>query len=199
MSLPLPNSQPMVVAPEVSAQEFSSAERKLLLGLAHDSICCELEGRAISLDAPTPHLGEARGTFTSLYLHRELRGCVGYVFPTSSLYRSVAETARAAAFDDNRFSPISAEEAPHLEIELSILSTPQPTPIEAIEIGRHGLLLSQHGRRGLLLPQVAVEHKWDRTTFLEQTCRKAHLPPDAWQKGATVQAFTAEIFGDKTF
>jgi AmmeMemoRadiSam system protein A len=199
MSLPLPNSQPVFVTPEVSTQEFSPEERKLLLRLAHDSICSELEGRAISLDAPTLHLEEPRGTFTSLYLRGELRGCVGYVFPTSSLYRSVAETARAAAFDDNRFSPITKDEASHLEIELSILSPPQLISPDAIEIGRHGLLISQHGRRGLLLPQVAVEHKWDPATFLEQTCRKAQLPPDAWQKGATVQAFSAEIFGDKTF
>jgi AmmeMemoRadiSam system protein A len=203
MSLPLPNSQPVVVvpevvAPEVSAREFSSEERQLLLRLAHDAICSELEGRTISLDAPTPHLDEPRGNFTSLYLRGELRGCVGYVIPTTSLYRSVAETARAAAFDDNRFSPVTKDEASHLEIELSILSPPQPISPEAIEIGHHGLLISQHGRRGLLLPQVAVEHKWDRTTFLEQTCRKAHLPPDSWQKGATVQAFSAEIFGDKT-
>ncbi|MGA7049593.1 MAG: AMMECR1 domain-containing protein, partial [Candidatus Sulfotelmatobacter sp.] len=83
--------------------------------------------------------------------------------------------------------------------ELSILSPPQPIEAEAVEVGRHGLLISQHGRRGLLLPQVPVEHNWDRTTFLQQTCRKAGLPPDAWQKGATLQAFTAEIFSDKTF
>jgi AmmeMemoRadiSam system protein A len=110
----------------------------------------------------------------------------------------VAETARAAAFDDNRFSPVTPDEAPHLEIELSILSPPQPIAAGAVEIGRHGLLVSQHGRRGLLLPQVPVEHNWDRATFLEQTCRKAGLPLDAWQKGATLQVFTAEIFGDKT-
>ena len=154
--------------------------------------------REISLDPPTPHLAEPRGVFTSLYLRGELRGCVGYVLPTCSVYRAVAETARAAAFDDNRFPPVTAEEAPHLEIELSILSPPQPIRPEEIEVGRHGLLISWHGRRGLLLPQVPVEHAWDRTTFLEQTCRKAGLPADAWQKGATIEAFTAEVFGDKS-
>jgi len=128
----------------------------------------------------------------------ELRGCVGYVLPTCPVYRAVAETARAAAFDDNRFPPVTPDEAPHLEIELSILSPPQPIHPEEIEVGRHGLFVTQHGRRGLLLPQVPIEHKWDRTTFLEQTCRKAGLPLDAWQKGATIQAFVAEVFGDKT-
>lgn len=182
------------------SQEFSGEERALLLRLAHDSIISALEDREISLDAPTPHFAELRGVFTSLYLRpdrgKELRGCVGYVLPTSTVHRAVAETARAAAFDDNRFPPVTREEAPRLEIELSILSPAQPIQAGEIEIGRHGLLISWHGRRGLLLPQVPVEHGWDRTTFLEQTCRKALLPLDAWQKDATIEAFTAEIFGD---
>jgi AmmeMemoRadiSam system protein A len=186
------------IASEVIAHEFSAEERTLLLRLAHDSISSALQRTEISFDPPTPHLAEPRGVFTSLYLNGELRGCVGYVLPSTSVHRAVAETARAAAFDDNRFSPVTPDEAPHLEIELSILSPPQPIAAGAVEIGRHGLLISQHGRRGLLLPQVPVEHNWDRTTFLEQTCRKAGLPLDAWQKGATLQAFTAEIFGDKT-
>ncbi|MFZ0771229.1 MAG: AmmeMemoRadiSam system protein A [Candidatus Sulfotelmatobacter sp.] len=194
---PLPhNSSSAVAASEVVGQEFSPQERTLLLRLAHDSISSALQGRAIPLDPPTPHLAELRGAFTSLYLRGELRGCVGYVLPTSSVYRAVAETACAAAFDDNRFPPVTQNEAPHLEIELSILSLPQPIRAEAVEVGRHGLLISQHGRRGLLLPQVPVEHSWDRTAFLQQTCRKAGLPQDAWQKGATLQAFTAEVFGD---
>jgi AmmeMemoRadiSam system protein A len=198
MSLPLHNS-PSAVASQVSAEEFSPEERVLLLRLAHDSISFALERRDLPLEPPTSHLAEPRGAFTSLYLRGELRGCVGYVLPASSVYRAVAETARAAAFDDNRFAPVTKGEAPHLEIELSILSPPQPVLAEAVEVGRHGLLISQHGHRGLLLPQVAVEHQWDCTTFLEQTCRKAHLPPDAWLRGATLHAFTAEIFSDKTF
>jgi len=123
---------------------------------------------------------------------------VGYVLPACSVYRAVAETARAAAFDDNRFPPVTEAEAPHLEIELSILSPAKPIRPEEVEVGRHGLLISYHGRRGLLLPQVPVEHQWDRLTFLEQTCRKAGLPLDAWQKGATLDAFTAEVFGEKS-
>jgi AmmeMemoRadiSam system protein A len=168
-----------------------------LLRLAHDSIASALENHEISLDAPSPRFAEPRGGFTSLYLRGELRGCVGYVFPRYPVYRTVAETARAAAFDDNRFPPVRKEEAPHLEIELSILSPPQPIRAEEVEVGQHGLLVTWHGRRGLLLPQVPVEHGWDRTAFLEQTCRKAGLPFDAWQKGAAIEAFTAEIFGDK--
>jgi AmmeMemoRadiSam system protein A len=183
---------------ESSSQHFSQEERSLLLRLAHDSISSALQHREISLDPPAPHLTEPRGVFTSLYLRGELRGCVGYILPTCSVFRAVAETARAAAFDDGRFPPVTPEEAPHLEVELSILSPAQPISAEEIIVGRHGLLISWHGRRGLLLPQVPVERVWDRKTFLEQTCRKAGLPQDAWQRGASIEAFTAEIFGEKS-
>ncbi len=179
--------------------DFSGDERALLLRLAHDSILSALDvsEAGLPLDPPTPHLAEPRGVFTSLYLRRELRGCVGYVLPVNPVYRAVAETARAAAFEDERFPPVTCEQAPHLEIELSILSPPQPISPDAVEIGRHGLLITQDGRRGLLLPQVPVEHNWDRVKFLEQTCRKAGLPLDAWKNGARIEAFTAEVFGDE--
>ena len=177
--------------------EFSPSERELLLRLAHDSITSALEKRVISLDPPTAHFAEHRGAFTSLYLRGALRGCVGYVLPVSPVYRAVAETARAAAFEDARFRPVTIAETPDLEIELSILSPPQSIAADEVEIGRHGLLITMDGNRGLLLPQVPVEHHWDRITFLEQTCRKAGLPLDAWKNGAKIEAFTAEVFGEK--
>lgn len=184
-------------SPASTGGEFSPAERAELLRLAHESILSALEQRQISLDPPTPHFAEPRGAFTSLYLNEQLRGCVGYVLPISSVYRAVADTARAAAFEDTRFYPVNLEEARHLQIELSILTPPQPIKAEDVEIGRHGLLISMGGYRGLLLPQVPVEHHWDRETFLAQTCRKAGLPSDAWRKGATIEGFIAEIFGEK--
>ncbi|MGH9494997.1 MAG: AmmeMemoRadiSam system protein A [Candidatus Sulfotelmatobacter sp.] len=189
-------SSASVESPSTSPGEFSVDERARLLRLAHDSILAALEQRQISLDPPTSHLAQRRGGFASLYLHGQLRGCIGYVLPKSAVYRTVAETARAAAFEDPRFPPVTLEQARHLEIELSILSKPEPIAAESIQIGRHGLMISMHGNRGLLLPQVPVEHHWDRETFLQQTCRKAGLPVDAWQKGANIEAFTAEIFGD---
>jgi AmmeMemoRadiSam system protein A len=196
MSLPRPSSAALESG-ESSQGEFSKDERSLLLRLAHDSILSALERREIPLNPPTDHLSEPRGAFTTLLLRGELRGCVGYVFPISPVYRAVADTARAAAFEDTRFHPVTLPEARDLEIELSILSPPQPISPEAIEIGRHGLLITMAGHRGLLLPQVPTENNWDRMTFLEQTCRKAGLPLDAWQNGATIEAFTAEIFGEK--
>ena len=212
MSLPQPSpelspehspelSPAAVESGEFSRSEFNDDERTQLLRLAHESILSALEHREIPLDPPTAHLAEPRGAFTSLYLRGQLRGCVGYVLPVSPVYRAVADTARAAAFEDTRFAPVTLLEARDLEIELSILSPPQPISPDAIEIGRHGLLITMAGRRGLLLPQVPTEHDWDRTTFLEQTCRKAGLPLDAWkdarQKGTTIEAFTAEVFGEK--
>ena len=191
MSLPRPS--PIAV----EQGEFSPQERTLLLQLAHESIISALETREIPLDSPIPHLAEARGAFTSLYLNGELRGCVGYVLPISSVYRAVIDTARAAAFEDTRFYPVTLDEARQLKVELSILSPPRAISPEEVEVGRHGLLVSMAGNRGLLLPQVPTERDWDRVTFLEQTCRKAGLPSDAWQKGAVIEAFTAEVFGEK--
>jgi AmmeMemoRadiSam system protein A len=195
MCPPLEDSSSRLTHP-AALNEFSREERSLLLQLAHQSIAAALEHREISLVPPNPHLAEPRGVFTTLYYRGDLRGCVGYVFPVMSLYRTVAESARGAAFDDSRFAPVTREQAAELEVSLSILSPPQPIRPEDVEIGRHGLLIKMGDYRGLLLPQVPIEHKWDRTAFLEQTCKKAGLPVDAWQTGAQVEAFTAEIFGD---
>jgi AmmeMemoRadiSam system protein A len=199
MSLPPDNSplsSPQAGVPCTESCEFSAQERNVLLQLAHDSIGSALEHREISLEPPSPHLAEPRGVFTTISLRGQLRGCVGYVFPTTSLFRAVAETARAAAFEDTRFLPVTPEEVPELEVSVSVLSSLATIRPECVEVGKHGLLVSQHGHRGLLLPQVPVEHGWDRRAFLEQTCRKAGLAIDAWQHGAALEAFTAEVFGD---
>jgi AmmeMemoRadiSam system protein A len=177
-------------------EEFSPDERSLLLRLAHDSIAAALDQRELSLAPPSGHLAEPRGAFTTLYYRGGLRGCVGFVLPVTPLYRAIAESARGAAFDDSRFSPVTRDESLELQVSLSILSAPQPIPASQIEIGRDGLLISLGHYRGLLLPQVPVEHGWDRIQFLEQTCRKAGLPLNAWQTGAKLEAFTAEVFSD---
>lgn len=181
------------------AQIYSAEERAQLLRLAHDAIDAALHDRKLELDPPSEHLAEPRGAFTTLQLDGKLRGCVGYVFAVKPLYRTVAETAIAAAFNDNRFLPVSAGEAPHLAVEISVLSPLQPIAPEDIEVGRHGLVVTLGSRRGLLLPQVALEYGWNATTFLAETCHKAGLPPDAWERGATVEAFTAEVFHDEAF
>jgi AmmeMemoRadiSam system protein A len=181
--------------------EFSLEQRRTLLRIAHRAILSFLERQPFPEPPPSsPRLSEPRGVFTTLYLpgdfHRQLRGCVGYAAPIAPLYRAVAETARAAAFDDSRFLPVTKEEAPMLEVSLSVLSRLFPIHPKAVEVGRHGLVISDGARRGLLLPQVPLENGWDRETFLEQTCRKAGLPLSAWRQAAIIEAFTAEVFGD---
>ena len=182
--------------PASSPREFSPDHRQTLLHIAHGSILSVFDDRALPPAPPFPSLSEPRGAFTTLYLHGNLRGCVGYATPVVPLYLAVAQTARAAAFEDSRFCPVTRQEAVELGIALSVLTRLFPIHPEEVAVGRHGLVISFGSHRGLLLPQVPVECDWDRETFLEQTCRKAGLPSDAWQNGATLQAFTAEVFGD---
>ena len=98
---------------------------------------------------------------------------------------------------DPRFSPVAGHELSNLSIEISLLSPPEPISPDIIEIGKHGLLISRDERRGLLLPQVAVEHSLSREAFLEETCRKAGLPRQAWREEATrIFGFTCEVFSE---
>src|ERR1035438_4077038 len=167
-----PYSEGPRTATAVQPCEYSPEERELLLRLAHRSIELGLEGRSVDLTSPTAHLAEPRGAFTTLHLEGELRGCIGFVVPIQSLYAAVAESASAAALDDPRFQPVTPAEAQHLKSEISVLPPVQPIRPEEVVVGRHGLVVTQGNRRGLLLPQVPIEWKWDRETFLAQTCRK---------------------------
>jgi AmmeMemoRadiSam system protein A len=176
--------------------EYGPKERSLLLELAHQAIVARLERREILPAFYSEHLSEPRGVFTTIYSDQKLRGCVGYPAALMPLFRAVIETAQGAAFDDPRFPPLTLAEATNLKVSLSILSPLVPIAAEEVEVGRHGLMISYKGQRGLLLPQVPVEHGWDRLTFLQQTCHKAGIPLDAWQHGATIEAFTAEVFAD---
>ena len=176
--------------------EYSDDERKQLLRLAHYAIAAELQRSPLDTTHPSEHLAEPRGAFTTLHRDGKLRGCIGYVIPIHPLYRTIAETAAAAAFRDPRFRPVTLVELPKLQIEISVLSPMTAIAPEDVEVGKHGLLVTYGSNRGLLLPQVAVEWNWDRETFLCETCRKAGLPPAAWQQGATLEAFTAEVFGE---
>ncbi len=176
--------------------EYSPEERATLLSLAHRAIDARLRSVGLDIDPPSAHLAEQRGAFTTLFLYGELHGCVGYVMPAYPLFRTIMEAAVAAAFQDVRFPPVTSEEARLLKIEISVLSPLFPISPGDIEIGRHGLVITYGMRRGLLLPQVPIEHGWDPQKFLEQTCLKAGAPPDAWRHGALIEAFKAEVFGE---
>jgi AmmeMemoRadiSam system protein A len=180
--------------------EYSPEERRWLLRLAHRSIRSAVTGRALdeTQDASdaSPHLREPRGAFTTLHENGALRGCIGYVMAVEPLEQTIRKTAHAAALEDPRFPPVSEAELESLQVEISVLSPMFEIAPEDVEVGRHGLMVSYEGRRGLLLPQVAPEWGWDRQTLLAQTCRKAGLAPDMWKRGAKLEAFTAEVFGE---
>jgi AmmeMemoRadiSam system protein A len=181
---------------------LSPSDRQVLLTLARERISAELLSRDPSFPAPTPSLTEPMGAFVTLHLLKDgtrlLRGCIGQVEATGSLYDTVRSVAYSAAFRDPRFPPLSARELGSIELEISVLSplTAISDPAE-VEPGVHGLMIERGSRSGLLLPQVAAERNWDRLTFLQQTCRKAGLPEDAWEDpGARIRIFTAEVFDE---
>jgi len=181
-------------------------DRQTLLQIARDAATAHVGGAARlgGPDRPNPR-GEPAdglasrkgGAFVTIHHRGELRGCIGHIDADQLLVRVVAQCAVSACSADPRFAPVAAHELPEIDVELSLLGPLEPIsgPTD-IEIGRHGLLVSLGGRRGLLLPQVATEWNWDGAAFLAQTCRKAGLPAGAWKAGAAIWKFEAEVFGE---
>ena len=175
-------------------------ERRRLLHVARGAIRARLSGEPPPGGDDTPRLREPGGAFVTLRRREdgELRGCVGYVEPHFPLVEAVARAAVAAALEDGRFDPVTEAELPSLAIEISVLGRTSPIRPGDVEIGTHGLIIRCGGRSGLLLPQVPVEHGWDRDVFLAETCRKAGLPRDAWKRAdAELLGFTAEVLGEE--
>jgi AmmeMemoRadiSam system protein B/AmmeMemoRadiSam system protein A len=179
---------------------LSTADKKTLLKLARESIILAFE------DQPPPYpakisgaLQENLGAFVTLDKNYMLRGCIGTFHADEPLYKIIARMARQAAFSDPRFPPVGKEEVKSLHIEISVL-TPMKRIMdpETVVVGRDGLYMISGYRSGVLLPQVPVEYGWDRLKFLQQTCLKAGLNPDAWKDKATeIYTFQAEIFGEE--
>jgi AmmeMemoRadiSam system protein A len=172
-------------------------EKKILHNIALTAITKRLENESPVLPmATTDTLNEKRGAFVSLHKHGQLRGCIGYVHGVKPLAEAINDMAIAAAFQDPRFPTLKEDELSDLDIEISVL-TPmnQISDIKQIELGKHGLMMIKGPYSGLLLPQVATQHNWDRQTFLSETCHKAGLPADAWKDDDTeIYIFSAEIF-----
>ena len=177
---------------------LSDSDRSALLQLARLAVTDAVLHRQIVADIPQGGiLSERRGVFVTLHIAARLRGCIGLVDPEEPLADSVVRCAASAALQDPRFSPLRPDELRDLQIEISLLSRPVPIRLDQIEIGTHGLLISREQRRGLLLPQVAVEHHFTVEQFLAETSRKAQLPPDSWRDpGTSVLGFTCEVFSD---
>jgi AmmeMemoRadiSam system protein B/AmmeMemoRadiSam system protein A len=171
--------------------EFSRQD--LLLEAARQAIADHLEGRESSASSRPPE-GEG-GVFVTLWNDDGLRGCVGVTERKEDLVSTVRHCARSAAFRDPRFEPVTADELEGLAIEISLLTplTPldDPSP-DRVRVGTDGLQITCQGHTGLLLPHVPVQADWDAERFLQETCRKAMLPPDAWQRSdAMVSVFQA--------
>lgn len=184
-------------APARGGESLSPEERAELLAMARASIVAALERQSYTPEPRSQRLRELRGAFVTLHRGQELRGCIGFPLANEPLYRAVASAAIQSARHDPRFPPVTLEELPQLRINISVLSPLFPIAPGEIEIGKHGLMISLGAARGLLLPQVPVEHGWTTEEFLENTCMKAHLPRDAWKHGASLEGFTAEVFGEE--
>lgn len=181
-------------------------ERHTLLTLARQTVTAHLKGQQkpqVNADELPAKLRADGACFVTLEKlenkEPRLRGCIGEVEAYRPLYESVIGNAINAC-EDRRFvhNPVTASELDELHIEISYL-TPmvEVTNTDDIVVGRDGLMIRRGLKAGLLLPQVAARDGWTREYFLEQTCRKAGLPPDTWKRtGTKIYFFRAEVFGE---
>lgn len=179
---------------------LNDGEKKELLKIARTTLEKHVRDEKIPEDIPNDaKLKEKRGVFVTLQKHGQLRGCIGYVEGIKPIYEAVRDNAVNASSNDPRFPPVQPAELKDIDIEITVM-----TPLEritdpnVIEVGKHGILIRKGWNHGLLLPQVATEYGWNREEFLENTCRKAGLPVNAWKdKDAEIYIFSGEVFGEK--
>jgi len=132
---------------------------------------------------------------------KELRGCIGFPYPTTPLTRAVIESAINSATQDPRFPPVSLGELDHIVFEVSVLTPPQLVKVQKptdypqkIKVGQDGLIVERSYYKGLLLPQVPIEWNWEEEEFLCQCCMKAGLSPDCWLlEGTKIYKFSCVI------
>ena len=176
--------------------EYTEEDGIALLNLARQSISSHFnKEKPIVLEGK--QFKQARGVFVTITKLGELRGCIGFPYPNMPIQEAVIEAAKAAAFQDPRFSPLHEKELKEIKIEISILTYPQQieTKIKNIEIGKDGLMCEFIGYSGLLLPQVATEYNFSPIQFLECLCQKAGIPKDSWQNSNfKLQKFQCQIF-----
>jgi len=180
------------------SESLTPEEERACLELARQALTHYFKtGSSLRTPVKEGVLKEKRGAFVTLTVAGDLRGCIGYPLPVKPLDETIIEMAVAAASQDTRFAPLASEEMDRLRVEVSVLGLPEPiaSPTD-VEVGRHGIIVSKGFNRGLLLPQVPVEHAWDRETYLRHGCLKAGLGPDEWKKGAKIEVFTAQVFSE---
>jgi AmmeMemoRadiSam system protein A len=180
---------------------LTEAQQRALVEIARGAVRHAIAGLLPPASRPEDLEGlpEASGAFVTLKRDGQLRGCIGTLHCRAPLHEEIARVAISAAREDPRFDAVRVAELDDLDVEVSVLGPLEeidPRDLAAFVIGLHGLVVEQGHRRGLLLPQVATEWGWDREQFLSQTCVKAGLPSDGWQRGARVYRFAAVVFGD---
>ncbi len=171
-------------------------EQRALLRVARAHLEARVRGEAPPRLPAHPGLSRPGGAFVTITRGEDLRGCLGRIEPDQPLVLTVAHLATVVADQDYRFAPVRVLELEAITVEVSVLSPPEEIACARVEVGRHGLIVEEGSRHGLLLPQVATEYGWDSETFLSQTCVKAGLSPDAWRRGARVLAFEAQVFSE---
>ena len=178
---------------------LNQEQRNTLLRIAREAMVAAVNSKPYRPEVSDPELGKPGAAFVTLKKQGELRGCIGTVEAHEPLAVNVAKMARASALEDPRFPQVRPAEVPDLTIEISVMSSPAPVAdVGDIQVGVHGLIIEQGARRGLLLPQVAVEWGWDCDEFLDHTCLKAGLPRGSWRSGeCKLYLFSAEVFGEK--
>jgi AmmeMemoRadiSam system protein A len=173
-------------------------EQEFLLRLARQTLEQYLKtGKRPKAKVENKKFLEKRGAFVTLKVEGHLRGCIGYPLPVKPLYETIIDMAIAAATQDYRFSPLTVEELPRTNIEISVLSLPEPIKdAKEIEVGRHGIIVSKGPHKGLLLPQVPLEYNWDLETYLRHGCLKAGLDEEEWKRGVDIEVFKAQVFSE---
>jgi len=182
---------------------LSENDKKELLKLARYSLTYYLENKKLALPEQipvtiSPAMKQTRATFVTLEKHHRLRGCIGEIFPSQSLYKSVMINAVKAGVADRRFTPVTGVECAEITMEISVLTPPEEVPsYKDIVIGKHGVVLSKNGRSAVYLPQVAPEQGWDLPETLQHLSQKAGLSAEAWKQGARFMVFEAIVFSEK--
>lgn len=177
---------------------MEASDKKTLLELARQTIIAKVNRQPLPApENPPPALNVHSGCFVTIKRQGQLRGCIGNFVSQQPLWQTVQEMAVSASTGDPRFHPMQVSELADFSLEISVLSPLQQIrDISEIQVGIHGIYIVKGTARGVLLPQVATDYNWDRDTFLRQTCRKAGLPDNAWQAGADIYIFSADVFGE---
>ncbi len=180
-------------------RELNAHEQQALLAIARQAIIQGvLTGQEYIEPREEKALNQRNGCFVTIKQNGQLRGCIGNFQSELPLFKEVAQMAQASAAKDPRFYPLKENDLSNFTLEISVLTPLQKIEdIEEIEVGKHGIYIEKGFYRGVLLPQVALEHNWDRLAFLKQTCIKAGLPTDAWKADdADIYVFSAQVFGE---